>query len=165
MTAGRKTATEYESWDAFWAEQMGSRTETIRGVTVQVPTDLPIAMEHRIDDLRASEDPAAVAELLAMLFGQDVYDQWEQAGMGLLELQTVLTWGIGHASGTELTFGQALEMVRTGDTGKLPAPAAGAGANRAARRAGQKPRSASTGGPSKRISSASTGSGRRTSRG
>lgn len=158
MTAG------HETWDAFWAEVSGGRTEVIRGVEVQVPTDMPLAMERRIDELRESEAEEDVAELVALLFGDDVLDAWVDAGMGALEFQTVLTWGMAQAGGQDLTFAQALDLVRTGGgEGKQVGPK---GPNRAARRATGAPakRSAAGGGRSKPTSRASTSSSRKASR-
>lgn len=158
MTA-RKTADPAEqSWDAFWAEVGGQRTTVIRGIEVPVPGDMPMRLRRRIEELQDSESEEAVAELVALLFGQDVYGEWEEAGIGAFEFQVILTWGIAQATGrADFTFAQALDAVRKGEEGK----ALGAQPpNRAARRA----QSAGTGGPSKRTSSASTGSARRTSR-
>lgn len=160
MTA-RKTQTQ--SWDAFWAEVSAGRTEVIRGVEVQVPTDIPLAVEQRVHELHESDSEEDAAELLRMLFGADVLDTWRNAGMGLRELQTVLTWALAQGSGTDMSFGEALELVMAGDgEGKPLAPK---GANRAARRAASTARSASTGGRSKQISNANTGSARKKSRG
>jgi hypothetical protein len=153
----------HETWDAFWAEAISSRTEVIRGVEVRVPTDMPLVMERRIEELSESEAEEDLAELISMLFGADVLDAWLEAGMGVVELQTVLTWGMAHAAGRDLSFAEALDLVREGDgAGK----ALGSGQpNRAARRAGApKKRSAAGGGQSKRTSRASTGSARKTSR-
>lgn len=149
-----------EAWGEFWAEVAGGpeRTETIRGITVTVPKDLPIAVEHRIEVLSESDKYDDMAELVALLFGVDALDQWRDTGMGMLELQTILTWGMAQASGTDITFRQAYDAV-TGADGEGK-PAAPKGANRAARRA----QSASTGGRSRPTSSASTGSARKTSR-
>ncbi|MER5213705.1 hypothetical protein ABT063_24815 [Streptomyces sp. NPDC002838] len=160
MTA-RKTT--HETWDAFWAEVSGGRTEVIRGVEVQVPTDMPLAMEKRADELRESEAEEDLAELISMLFGADILDTWLENGMGLVELQTVLTWAMAQASGKDMSFAEALELVRSGGgEGKALGPAR---PNRAARRAAPAKRSAAGGGRSKQTSSASTGSARKTSRG
>lgn len=157
MTA-RKAA---DSFDAFWAEQAkGGRTTIIRNVTVPVPTDIPIAMELRAQELQESSAEADIRELLAMLFGADVLDQWSEEGMGLRELQTVLAWGMGQGAGNDTTFEEAYASVLdAAREGKAPS-----GQNRATRRAGQKPQSARTGGPSKRTSAASTASKRVPSR-
>lgn len=156
MTARKSTPTQ--SWDEFWAEASGGRTEVIRGVEVTVPTDIPLAMEQRVNDLQASESEEDFAELITLLFGIDALESWREAGMGLLELQTVLAWGIAQANGKELSFGEAFELVKQqADAGKAP--------NRATRRAASRKPSASTGGPSKRTSSASTASARTKSRG
>ncbi|MER8219689.1 hypothetical protein ABTZ58_03645 [Streptomyces sp. NPDC094143] len=161
MSPARKTG--HESWDAFWAEASGGRTTVIRGVEVPVPTDVPLAMEQRIEELQDSESKEDLAELLAMLFGQDVLDQWMDAGMGMLELQTVMAWAMAQAGGRDITFGEALELVRSGEAGKLPGPK---GPNRAARRATGAPakRSAAGGGRSAQTSAANTASRRKTSR-
>lgn len=150
----------HETWDAFWEEASGGRTEVIRGVEVRVPTDIPLAMEKRVEELRESEAEEDLAELIAMLFGDDVLGEWLNNGMGAMELQTVLTWGMAQAGGRDLSFAEALEFVRSGE-GKPLGPK---GPNRAARRAAPAKRSAAGGGQSKRTSSASTGSARRTSR-
>jgi hypothetical protein len=152
----------YESWDAFWAEQTAKqRTETIRGEVVPVPSDLPLSLQARLGDLQDSEDENDVAELVSLLFGDGVLDRWRDAGMGLVELQVVLAWGLAHAAGKDVTFAQAHAMVLAAADaeGNLPGPA-----NRAERRAAQRSQSAAGGGPSRPISSASTGSGRKKSR-
>lgn len=162
MSPARKPAAEHETWDAFWSEVSGGRTETIRGVQVRVPSDMPLAMERRIEELRDSEAEEDVAELVALLFGEDVMAAWVENGMGGLEFQTVLTWGMAQAGGRDLSFREALDLVREGaGEGKPLGPK---GPNRAARRAAPAKRSAAGGGRSKRTSSASTGSARRTSR-
>jgi hypothetical protein len=163
MSPARKPQAGHETWDAFWAEVSGGRTEVIRGVEVRVPTDVPMAMEQRIEELRDSEAKEDLAELLSMLFGQDVLDAWMDAGMGMLELQTVMTWAMAQAGGRDLTFAEALELVRSG--GGEGKPLGPKGPNRAARRAGAPAkRSAAGGGRSKATSPGSTGSARRTSR-
>ena len=161
LSPARKPVAGHETWDAFWAEASGGRTEVIRGVEVAVPTDVPMALEKRVDELRDSDAQEDLAELLALLFGRDVLEQWMDAGMGMLELQTVLTWGMAQAGGRDLTFAEALEMVRSGEgLGKPKGP------NRATRRATGAPakRSAAGGGRSKPTSRASTGTARKTSR-
>jgi hypothetical protein len=158
MTAG------HETWDAFWSEVSSGRTEVIRGIEVRVPTDMPLVMERRIDELRESEAEEDVAELVALLFGEDILEAWIDAGMGSLEFQTVLTWGMAQAGGQDISFAEALDLVRNGGgEGKQVGPK---GPNRAARRATGAPakRSAAGGGRSKPTSRASTGTARRTSR-
>jgi hypothetical protein len=163
VSAPEVEAETYESWDAFWAEQAAKqRTETIRGITVPVPSDLPLSLQARLTDLQDSEDEDDVAELVGLLFGEGILDRWRAAGMGLLELQVVLAWGLAHAAGREVTFAQAHAMVLRASedaAGNLLGPA-----NRAERRAASRSQSAAGGGPSKPTSSASTGSGRKKSR-
>lgn len=168
MSPARKPAAGHESWDAFWSQALGGRTEVIRGVEVRVPNDMPLAMEQRVDELRDSEAEEDLHELVALLFSGDVLGTWIENGMGAKEFQTVLTWGYAQASGTDMSFREALEIVESGGgEGKRPGPQ---GPNRATRRAAATKKSASAkasaagGGRSKRTSSASTGSARKTSR-
>lgn len=158
MTARKTAAKGEESFDAFWAEVSRGRTETIRGVEVQVPTDMPMIVERRVEELQDSGRLEDIQELLGLLFGTDVLDQWLEAGMGLREFQVVITWGLAHASGNPLTYREAYDLVQQGaGAGKQLAPK---GPNRAARRS----QSAAGGGRSKRTSSASTATARKTSR-
>lgn len=159
MTA-RKTPAP-GSYEAFLAEAFGGGTETIRGVAVRIPTDVPLAMEQRLRDLRESESEDDIREMVAMLFGADVFDAWREAGMGLIEFKTVLAWGMAHAAGAGVTFMEAYEAVLAEESGEGKAPS---GQNRASRRAAQKKPSTGTGGRSERISAASMASARKSSR-
>ncbi|MFB6811250.1 hypothetical protein [Streptomyces sp. NPDC056387] len=153
MTA--RKASENESWDAFWTSVSRPKTTTIRGVEVAVPTDMPMLVEQRVEELHGSDQLEDIAELVAMIFGQDCLTKWRDNGMGLLEFRVILTWGMANARGKELSFQEAYELTQeTVAEGKAPAP------NRAARRA----QSAATGGRSKPTSRGSTGSGRTRSR-
>ncbi|MFG2617815.1 hypothetical protein ACGFXC_09300 [Streptomyces sp. NPDC048507] len=152
MTA-RKTS-DTQSWDDFWASVSRPQTTTIRGVEVAIPTDMPMLVEQRIEELHDSTNLDDIAELVGMIFGQDCLDQWRSNGMGLVEFRVVLTWGMANARGAETSFEEAYKITQEAVAeGKAPP-------NRTARRA----RSAATGGRSKQISSGSTGSARRTSR-
>ncbi|MFG2976305.1 hypothetical protein ACGFYY_25395 [Streptomyces sp. NPDC048331] len=154
MTA-RKAASEDESFDAFWASVARPTTTIIRGVTVAVPRDMPMLVEQRVEELQDSSSIEDIAELVGMIFGENCLEKWRDAGMGLLEFQVILAWGMANARGRKTSFQEAHEMVlEQAAEGKAPAP------NRAERRS----RSAATGGPSKRTSSGSTGSVRKTSR-
>ena len=146
------------SYEAFLAEAFGSDTETIRGVEVRTPTDVPLAMEQRLKDLHDSEAEEDLRELIALLFGDDVLGRWIDAGMGALEFKSVLAWGMAHAAGTKVSFMEAFEMVRAEEAGQGKAP------NRQARRAASKQPSKSTGGRSARTSAVSTASRRKNSR-
>ena len=156
--AAARDAADTESWDAFWSER--SRAEaverphtTIRGVHVPVPHDLPLAFERRVEELKGSSREEDVRELVGMVFGGDVLGEWVSAGMGRDEFETVLLWGMAAGRGKPLTFAEAREAVLTRGNSLRPV------ANRAARRG-----SGGSGGPSKRTSHASTGSGRKRSR-
>jgi hypothetical protein len=151
---------EHESWDQFWSEVTAkARTEVIRGVEVRVPTDIPLAVERRMEELSDSSALEDVADLVSRIFGADVLEQWIDAGMGSTEFKTVVAWGMAQGDGQDISFREAYERVRAADEGKAPAAP-----NRAARRAASKTPSAATGGPSKRTSSASTASTHKVSR-
>ncbi|MET9954208.1 hypothetical protein ABZ135_22030 [Streptomyces sp. NPDC006339] len=152
------TARKNESWDAFWTEVTGTGTEVIRGVTVRVPTDIPLVMEQRLKAIEDDASDEAVHEMVALLFGDGVLDQWIAAGMGLMELKTALAWGSAHAAGSPVSFREAYDAVVAAEAAEGKAP------NRAQRRAASKSPSASTGGRSKPTSSANTGSARTRSR-
>lgn len=153
---------ESQSWDEFWREQLAEqRTETIRGVTVRVPTDLPLRVEWRLAALARHEaDEETVRGLLADLFGDDVLDQWVDAGMGAEELQVLLVWAISHGKGEPLTFRQALDVVRQGKAAASSATVS----SPILEQHGSPAPSAATGGRSRPTSAASTGSHRRRSR-
>ncbi|WP_128977285.1 hypothetical protein [Streptomyces roseicoloratus] len=145
------------SWDDFKREVFGARTETIEGVEVRVPADVPFGFEQRLAELTDSAEQEDVEELVAVLFGPDTFDQLTEAGVGQIGMLTILTWGMARASGNAITFQQAYEAITSGDLGKaFPQTPQ----NRAERRGQSK----STGGRSKPTSRASTGSARRTSR-
>ncbi|MFC8432259.1 hypothetical protein [Streptomyces sp. NPDC057253] len=155
MTA--RQASAGQSWDDFWSEVSKGDTEVIRGVEVRVPTDMPLIVERRVEELQDSSRQEDVEELVKLVFGTDCMEQWRENGMGLKEFQTVLTWGLAHAGGRKLTFAEAYDLVQKGEGaggGKAPTP------NRAARRS----QSAAGGGRSKPTSRASTASARKKSR-
>ena len=149
-----------QSWDDFWAE-VGRvpRTETVRGVAVPVPTDLPLRVVVRAEQMADSTDLDDVRSLLLDVFGDDILDALVDAGIGAMELRTLLAWATAQGSGRDVTFRDAYEMVTAADggvgEGKAPAPVP---VNRASRRA-----TSGTGGRSKPTSAANTGSHRRAS--
>lgn len=153
-TGAAEQPADTQAWDDFWAEvQPAQRTETICGVEVLVPTDMPLNLMRRLEELEASEDEQDLHELVGLLFGEGALADWQDAGMTMGQFQVALAWGVAHAQGQDLSFREVYERVRAAEQGKaLP--------NRAARRAAARPRSASTGGRSKPTSSASTGSPR-----
>lgn len=155
MTAPRAKA--QQSWDDFVRAEFKTRTENICGIDVPVPTDLPLAFEDLASHLSAESEEGDFGDIVDLLYGPGVFDQWRAAGIGAMGLMTALTWGIAQANGRDITFSEAYRAVTSDDPGKALNPPA----NRAARRAP----SAAAGGPSKRTSRASTGTARKTSRG
>ncbi|MFE6079968.1 hypothetical protein [Streptomyces virginiae] len=158
MTAPRTRKPDPGGFDAYWAEISNTKTDTVRGVTIRIPTDIPMAVEQRLADLQESSREEDLVELITLLFGvdADAFDTWKNAGMGAMEFQVLVIWGMSHAGGSPMTVAEAHEaVVQATAEGKDPA-----GPNRAARRAS----SASTGGRSKPRSARTTGSTRTTSR-
>lgn len=153
-------AEDTQSWDDFWADVTPAkpRTEVICGVEVLVPTDMPLNLQARLGELEQSENEDDFHELIGMLFGDGALADWIDAGMTLRQLQTVLVWGIHHANGKPISFREAHEKAAAQEGKAQPA-------NRAARRAAVRSRSAATGGRSRPTSSGSTASRGKTSRG
>lgn len=143
----------HDSWDAFWsevqreelAERGGLPTETIRGVQVVIPHDVPMKFDRLLEKAQGSSSEADTKAALAMLFGADVLDRWVEAGMGGQEFQVVLMWGIANGRGKPKTFREAYEMVRQAEEGK---------AESSTRKKGGK---GGSGGRSKRTSKPATG--------
>jgi hypothetical protein len=163
MAAARavRAQNDAQNWDDFWGEVNAARTtEVIRGVTVPVPTDLPLIFKQRMTELQDSDRDEDVRELVALVFGEGVLDQWRDAGMGAQELKVLLAWGFANGSGKPTSFREAFEIVTEAEAqGKAPgAP------NRAARRAATNARSSASGAASKPTSRASTASARKASR-
>lgn len=150
------TAPKSQSWDDFKREAFGGRTEVIEGVAVPVPTEVPLLLEDLLAGLGPHSSIDDFAEVVDLLFGEGIFDQWKRAGMGSTGLLTAITWGAAQGSGNDITFLEAYQLSLSDDPGK----ALGQRQNRAARRS----RSASTGGPSKPTSRASTATTKRASR-
>lgn len=161
-TAATKPPAESAGWDAFWAEvQAKGATEVIRGVTVPVPSDLPLSFQMRMNALKDSDRDEDIRELVGLIFGVGVLDQWVDAGMGAQELKIVLAWGVANGGGKPVTFREAYDLVMEAEAaGKAPSPQP----NRATRRAASTGRSSASGGALKPTSRANTASARRTSR-
>lgn len=168
MTDTEPSTNAHQGWDDFWseiqAEQLAERgdaaTETVRGVLVKVPFNLPMRFERLLDGLDGSATGEKVRQLLVDLFGVDVLDQWIDAGMDSLEFKVVLRWSIAHGRGRPITFREAYEQVKAmpddenedgGGSGKDDSTPTKSG-------------SASSGRSSKPTSTANTGSPRRASR-
>lgn len=151
-----------QSFDEFWDEVHGGRrTTVVMGVEVAVPNDVPFGFNERFEALKDSSSEDDAAELIALIFGDDAAEQWmAPPRIGLRKLLTILAWGMGQSAGQDISFAEAYKGVNESLSAEGKAPS---GVNRQNRRA-SKPRSTSTGGPSKRTSSASTGSARKTSR-
>ncbi len=140
-------AAEYESWDAFWREVQSAQTETIRGVEVPVPTDAPLNFEDRLRALLGSSTLEDFEQLVRILFGEGVFRQWYEAGMGRVELLSVLLWGMSAANGRRIGYKDAYQQVtkmlaKAGDGGQ-PGKGPAAGKKTASRK------KTASGGPSK----------------
>ncbi|THA82722.1 hypothetical protein [Streptomyces sp. A0592] len=155
MTGAR--AGKAQSWEDFKAQEFGVRTEIIQGVEVQVPDDVPLGFKRMAGHLSSESDVEDFAPVVALLYGDGVFDQWVDNGMGANGLLVAIMWGYLQGSGRDVTFSEAYEVANSPDPGKAAAAVTG---NRAARRS----QSRATGGRSSRTSAASTASGRKTSR-
>lgn len=115
--AGRVSAPD-RSWDAFWLERKGNRAETIRGVSIRVPTGMTLAYQQTVRedlDRRGSRSyPQLAADLFRAPDGTqipDLWQRWVQAGMEVDELEVVIRWGLRHAAGDPITFEEAVDQL------------------------------------------------------
>ncbi|MCX5587540.1 hypothetical protein [Streptomyces erythrochromogenes] len=156
VTAAR-SAGKAQSWDDFKKATFGTRTEVIEGVTVPVPSDIPLNFTTQFNGLSEESDIAEFGDAVATLYGDGVFEQWVEHGMGALGLLTALMWGYMQGNGQDVSFADAYKIVTSDDPGKAAVAVTG---NRAARRS----QSRATGGRSSRTSAASTASPRTRSR-
>lgn len=156
MTAPRASKAP-QSWEAFKAESFGTRREVIEGVEIPVPADIPLNFSAQFSALGPESEISDFGDAVTLLYGEGVFEQWVDHGMGAIGLLTALMWGYMQGSGQDATFADAFRVVTSDDPGKAVAAAVG---NRAARRS----QSSGTGGRSSRTSAASTASPRPKSR-
>ncbi len=146
-------------WDEHEAKQEVPTTR-ILGVDVPIPHDIPLAFEKKFEELKDSEDVEDVKRLLKFLFVEDVLDRWTDHGLTSNMLQVLLAWGMSNASGKEIDFAEAAELVEQAKRDKAAnegkAPTAINRAGRRARASSKTRASAGTGGSSKPTSRANT---------
>lgn len=152
-----------QSWDAFWAERKPTRTETIRGVQIRVPTGLTLAYREesrrRLNETGAAGFAPLAVELFRAPDGTripDLWQRWLDAGMELDELEAVIAWGIAHGVGQPITFAEAADRIDAVVAARREGREADEGKAQAART----PKSGSTGAPSKPASKPRTASAR-----
>lgn len=142
-------------WQGFQAEDK-RETKVILGVTVVVPNDLPLSFEDVQERMAASkadsdsdEGKVLLGEMLAVMFGEDVYEQWRTRHLTGRQLRLLTTWGMLNANGKPTTFEEAGAIMREHEETEAAEGKPSGPQNRADRRA--KPAS------SKTIASANTG--------
>lgn len=160
----------YATFADFWAEvtEESRETEVIRGIEIDVPRDLPLDFDDRFQSINDDPESAEedLRELITELFGVDVLDDWRAAGMGSLELQTVVAWGRACGNGQRITWREAYTLVTTGKAPERLAKTQNRQQRRAAAaqaRTARSTSSRSTGSRSSRTSGASTASRRKKS--
>jgi hypothetical protein len=116
---------EVQDWDAFWtAQQAQAKPARIRGVVVRPPMDMPLSLLKVVEQVQGSSDERSHKDLLARIFGRDVFDTWESNGMGLREMQIVLCWGGAHMRGQVVTFEEAMDLFTEAERAQGKAPKA-----------------------------------------
>lgn len=114
---------EFEDFDAYWEQRERARRPAvvrIRGIDVEAPSDLPVEMQLRADDVAKAATFAEVRDVLEILLA-DVVDELVDAGIGIRELQLLTTWAYAHGSGRPVTLAEAddlLHQAEAGETGK-----------------------------------------------
>lgn len=127
----------FEDFDAYWAQREATRrppTVRIRGIDVEAPTDLPIELELRPERWANASGYDELSEYLGLLLG-DVVDDLVSAGIGLRELQLLITWAAANGAGKRTTLADADALLTQAEVGEGKATAP----NRTARRATQRP--------------------------
>lgn len=156
MTEHVEPVKDDDDFLAFWREHKPPETKRILGVTVVVPTDLPLNWQARMEQARESDSEDDVRGLLAELFGADVMDKWIENKVSGPQMWVLMTWAITNGMGRPTTFAEAAALAEEArkviDQGKAQTVP-----NRADRRASLAiPASASTGRWSKPTSNGST---------
>ncbi|WP_367128330.1 hypothetical protein [Saccharothrix sp. HUAS TT1] len=157
-----------EDFAAFWRDATAGEvreTKTIFGVTVEVPTDLPLNFENLVEAMGKSSKEEDVKKLVGILFGQDVLDTWKARGCTGRQFQVLFMWGYANGQGKPTTFAEAKQLADEAAAADAEGKAAPV-PNRADRRAKASSAtraSGAAGRSSSRTSSASTASRRRTS--
>lgn len=132
----RLDASQVEDFDAFWADQAAAvKPAKIRGVVVRPPHDVPLGLLQQIDTVMGSSDEQALHQVTAQIFGRDILSTWIDAGMGMIEFQTVIAWAGAAMQGTPVDFGEALRIVRQALADAEREVAEGKAGTRAERRA------------------------------
>lgn len=156
---------EDDDFLTYWNSRARPTTR-ILGVEVVVPSPdtVPISFDALLERFKDSDSAnrAELEELLGELFGEDIFDQWQDRGLTAGMLQVLLAWGMWNGNGKQVTFEEAAELVAEAEAKAASSP--GKAVNRSARRASSRARSDGTGRSSKPTSRASTGSAKKTSR-
>lgn len=155
LDAGRQE----DDFLAAWRDHENSNprkqdTKTILGVTVVVPTDLPLYIERRMEELKDSTSDKDVKELLRLLFGQDPLDAWIDAGLTGRQFKVLLAWAVANGQGKQMSFTEAMEAIA-----KLEADEAAGKAKPVPNRADRRKASSATRGSGKDGRSSSRTSG------
>lgn len=105
-------AAQVLDWDTYWAGKLARQVKPvrIRGVVITPPTDAPIRLLKRLDQVQASENENDIRSVLADIVGVDVYDRWVDNGMGIVEMQVVLAWVGAHMRGAPVSFDEAFNL-------------------------------------------------------
>lgn len=159
-TNGHATAAESEDFDAFWAEQdrQGQVLRNVFGVDVELPPALPLRFEIEARRTVSSQSEQDTKRMVALLFGDEAFQRWQNTGMDIDQFGTLLLWGTANVrkprsmslSEAYATYQRMLAEREAGEAeGKAPASG---------------PRSSNTGAGSRRTSAASTSSRRKRSR-
>lgn len=129
--AAEEAAAEVEDFDAWRAQQRAKRTGGRRvkvfGTVVTLPSSLPLGVTLSMDDLGDSSDIDDVRDVVGILYGKDALDHWIAEGVDLDDFQILMAWGVASASGQNITFDRAAELVAEAEKKKATRGKAGKG--------------------------------------
>jgi len=121
--SGPQANEDAEDFDKFWANAQRRQIslKNVMGVDVVLPPMLPLIFqaEYRRMKNASADDEKAVGRLVGLLFGQDAYQRWREAGMDLEQFSTLLLWGIANCSGNPISLGEAREQQEKAKQEKL----------------------------------------------
>jgi hypothetical protein len=130
---------EFEDFDAYWEQRERARRPAVvrvRGIDVEAPSDLPVEMQLRADQVAVTTMDEVRDVLETLLGGGDVVDELVEAGIGMRELQLLTTWATAHGSGQPVTLAEADDLLTQAEAGEAGKPRAQRRAQARATRSG-----------------------------
>ncbi|WP_408895944.1 hypothetical protein ACJ5H2_13590 [Nocardioides sp. R1-1] len=106
----------YEDMDAFWNSQnRRAHSFKLGGRSYTLPPALPLQFEFEARRLQSSKRDKDVTKLVAILFGQDSYEQMASDGVDIDQFRVLLAWAPRVLAGKKVTLAEVAAEVAKGD--------------------------------------------------